>query len=67
MSNTTTDQLLQSFTGATNKIISNGAAVFTNSWGPMAAPFDAQSYQAGFVSAAQQLASQGRSGLGVAR
>ena len=66
MSNTTTDQLLQSFTGATNKIISNGAAVFTNSWGPMAAPFDAQSYQAGFASAAQQLASQGRSGLGVA-
>lgn len=66
LQNTTTEKLLQDFTGAANKIVANGAAVFTNSWGPMGYPFDSQSYQTGFVSAAQQLAAQGRGGLGVA-
>lgn len=66
LQDSTTDKLLQDFAGAATKIVNDGAAVFTNSWGPMYYPFDTQDYQAGFASITQQLAALGRDGLGVA-
>lgn len=65
LQDTTTEKLLQDFAGATNKIVDNGVAIFTNSWGPMSYPFDSQPYQDGFASVTQQLAALGRGGLGV--
>lgn len=64
LQDTTTERLAQDFAGAAAKIIANGAGVFSNSWGPMSSPFDAQAEQSSFVNPAQQLAAQGRGGLG---
>lgn len=62
--NPTNDRFLQDFAGAASKILENGAAVFSNSWGLMTYPFDAQAYQTTFSSVTQQLATWGRRDLG---
>lgn len=61
----TADVIASYFHEAALRIIQNGASVFTNSWGVMRSPFDAQLLQAQFVSSARSLAAEGREGLGV--
>lgn len=61
----TTESVLTGFQAGAARILNDGVAVSTNSWGPMDYAFDVQSSQASYVETAYELASQGRNGLGV--
>lgn len=56
--------LLSDFQAGVARTLKDGAAISTNSWGPMQVAFDAQADQGAYVLAARQLVSQGRNGLG---
>lgn len=60
-----TASVLSGFEAGAARILYDGAAISTNSWGPMDYAFDVQADQAGYVETAYQLVSQGRNGLGV--
>ncbi len=50
---------------AVPKMLANGVAISSNSWGTMDSPFDGQSKQADVTALTYSLASQGRGGLGI--
>lgn len=53
------------FRDAATRMLQAGAAISTNSWGAMVAPFDGQSVQTSYLATMRDLVAQGRDGHGV--
>lgn len=62
---TSAPEMLSMFTAASQKALSDGVAITSNSWGTTTEPFDNAELQSDYMQATANLAQSGRDGLGI--